>query len=166
MSDGEADREELGRLLEQLAGAPVGDAELDQLPAVLADFGVRSEAELLEQLRMANDFLGAAAAVPDPVGDAFGHTSIGWAIAGWTRNSLFVEGQEPVVRLAPEAYRTLGLAGFAAIAERALDHGYDPVRPEEAFWDALDGEWFALPDQEPAREAYVLAHPEEFAVAR
>jgi hypothetical protein len=132
--------------------------------------------------------------VPDPVGDAFeahverlgdrwldpevltaespGVRAVlvtrvmdgGVGNGGWV--SLFVEGQEPVVRLAPEAYRTLGLEALARLAERALAHGFDPDDPDEAFWEALDAEWFALPDQEPAREAYVLAHPEEFAVAR
>ena len=61
-----------------------------------------------------------------------------------------------------EGYRLLGLGGHAALAERAREHGFDPEAGDDAHWEALDAEWFELPDAELARREYLRAHPGEF----
>jgi hypothetical protein len=85
---------------------------------------------------------------------------------GW--ESVFYNGVEGLLPLAVEGYELLGLPGQASYVAEVIARGWTEPTDDDVDDDddpvltALLASWFALPDAEAARAAYIREHPEAF----
>ena len=83
------------------------------------------------------------------------------ANSGWV--AVFVEGQPELLGVVADGYRTLGMPEHAEFVQGILDRSISsPADLDADAWGELDERWYALPDPEAGRAAYVTAHVDEF----
>ena len=75
--------------------------------------------------------------------------------------AVFYNAVDSLLVDAIDGFRLLGLEEHANALADLVASGLSEDSPEGAD-DAFHEAWFSLPDTEPARAAYIRAHPEEF----
>lgn len=75
--------------------------------------------------------------------------------------AIFVNGAQGFLPDAIEGYRLLGLDERADVLADLVASGFHGD-PSDSAPDEFEAAWFALPDAEPARAAWITAHPGEF----